>query len=222
MDTLNKFRDKKTGATYGFEDSVARQSIEELRSQIDGGLAVTGAKVGQTVKISAVDENGIPTAWEAVEFPGEEEYELIQTVTVEEEGIMTVAAKNFPDGKPLSLNKVFATLKFPLLESDIATGSLEFNIGTEGSRVYSSYSSSLELKPNSLGRYFQMTVWAEINGGVLVGEGNMSITVQLESSRKVVGPVAAYMGNKTINSVSAYVGNGIPVGSVFELYGVRA
>jgi hypothetical protein len=67
-----------------------------------------------------------------------------------------------------------------------------------------------------------MTVWAEINGGVLVGESNMSVTVQLESSRRVVGPVATYVGNKTIDSVSAYVANGIPVGSVFELYGVRA
>ena len=35
-----------------------------------GGISVTGAKVGQTVKISAVDENGVPTAWEPTDFPG--------------------------------------------------------------------------------------------------------------------------------------------------------
>ena len=35
----------------------------------DGVVAVTGASVGQTVKISAVDENGVPTAWEPVDFP---------------------------------------------------------------------------------------------------------------------------------------------------------
>jgi hypothetical protein len=34
-----------------------------------GGIAVTGATVGQTVKISEVDENGVPTAWESVDFP---------------------------------------------------------------------------------------------------------------------------------------------------------
>lgn len=34
-----------------------------------GGIAITGATVGQTVIISAVDENGVPTAWEPVEFP---------------------------------------------------------------------------------------------------------------------------------------------------------
>lgn len=37
-----------------------------------GGIAVTGATVGQTVKISAVDENGVPTAWESVDFPSDE------------------------------------------------------------------------------------------------------------------------------------------------------
>jgi hypothetical protein len=68
-----------------------------------GGITVTGAKVGQTVTIAEVDENGVPTAWEAVDFPSEGEYELIQTVTVEEEGIKSVIVKNFQDGKPLSL-----------------------------------------------------------------------------------------------------------------------
>lgn len=33
------------------------------------GISVTGATVGQTVKISAVDENGVPTAWEPADFP---------------------------------------------------------------------------------------------------------------------------------------------------------
>lgn len=33
------------------------------------GLAVTGATVGQIVKIAAVDETGVPTAWEPVDMP---------------------------------------------------------------------------------------------------------------------------------------------------------
>ena len=33
------------------------------------GIEVSGAAVGQTIKIAEVDENGVPTAWEAVEFP---------------------------------------------------------------------------------------------------------------------------------------------------------
>lgn len=33
------------------------------------GISVSGATVGQTVRIAAVDDNGVPTAWEPVDFP---------------------------------------------------------------------------------------------------------------------------------------------------------
>ena len=55
------------------------------------GIAVSGATVGQTVKISAVDDAGVPTAWEAVDFPnggddptGVLELIVDHTVTAEE------------------------------------------------------------------------------------------------------------------------------------------
>lgn len=43
------------------------------------GMDVTGAKVGQIAKITAVDNAGKPTAWEPVDMPSGEE-ELIQTI----------------------------------------------------------------------------------------------------------------------------------------------
>lgn len=44
------------------------------------GIAVTGATVGQTVKIAAVDDNGVPTAWEPVDFPTDDHInDLINT-----------------------------------------------------------------------------------------------------------------------------------------------
>lgn len=53
----------------------------------DASLNVTGAAVGQTVKIAAVDENGAPTAWEPVDLPsgGSAEWELVADVTLEED-----------------------------------------------------------------------------------------------------------------------------------------
>lgn len=53
----------------------------------DASINVTGAKVGQTVKIAAVDENGAPTAWEPVDLPsgGSAEWELVADVTLEED-----------------------------------------------------------------------------------------------------------------------------------------
>ena len=58
----------------------------------DSGIAVTGATVGQTVKIAAVDENGVPTAWEPVDLPGGggEEWDELANVTLEEESLPVI------------------------------------------------------------------------------------------------------------------------------------
>lgn len=45
-----------------FRDQTARAELTKIP-------AVTGATVGQTVRIAAVDDNGVPTAWEAVDLP---------------------------------------------------------------------------------------------------------------------------------------------------------
>lgn len=63
-------------------DEEIIQLIEEHAPEgSGGGIAVTGAKVGQTVKIAEVDENGVPTAWEPTDFPsgGGGKPELIAT-----------------------------------------------------------------------------------------------------------------------------------------------
>lgn len=58
-------------------DKIVKIDKKYLPDNIGGSggnvdLGVTGATVGQTVKISAVDENGVPTAWESVDFPTDE------------------------------------------------------------------------------------------------------------------------------------------------------
>ena len=56
-----------TGAVTGSYDGSAPLSVEIPSG--GGGLTVTNtAAVGQTVKITSVDENGQPTEWEAVDF----------------------------------------------------------------------------------------------------------------------------------------------------------
>ena len=65
-------------ASGGKSDYVVQDTAPEDTSVLwvdpddnydDGVVAVTGATVGQTVKISAVDETGTPTAWEPTDFP---------------------------------------------------------------------------------------------------------------------------------------------------------
>lgn len=45
-----------------FRDQTARAELTKIP-------AVTGATVGQTVRIAAVDDDGVPTAWEPVDLP---------------------------------------------------------------------------------------------------------------------------------------------------------
>lgn len=46
----------------------------------DGVVDVTGAKVGQTVRVTAVDGSGRPTAWEAVDYQPRTHYEFPEKV----------------------------------------------------------------------------------------------------------------------------------------------
>lgn len=80
----------------------------------DISLGVTGATVGQIAKITAVDDSGKPTAWEAVDMPsgggGTKTEEVTETVTVGSENVtldstapsQTVnLAWNVPGGKTI-------------------------------------------------------------------------------------------------------------------------
>ena len=71
-----------TGAVTGSYDGSAPVSVEIP----SGGLTVTNtAAVGQTVRITDVDENGQPAAWEAVEFTGGDVWELLYETTLTED-----------------------------------------------------------------------------------------------------------------------------------------
>ena len=95
-----------------------------------GGIAVTGAKVGQTVKISAVDENGVPTAWEAVNFPsgggsggGGDVWEEITTITLEED-TTEINITQDKNGNTFSLKKLFAIFTPAYNDEKKTTGKL--------------------------------------------------------------------------------------------------
>ena len=75
------------------ENPILNLGIPQGASGSEGsGIAVSGATVGQTVKISAVDESGVPTAWEPVDFPSgggtadltDEEYATLLALLEEE------------------------------------------------------------------------------------------------------------------------------------------
>lgn len=86
---------------------------EAVRGIPSGGtdisLGLTAATVGQTVKVKAVDAEGKPTEWEAVDITGGETWELIAEINVDVDAANDVFVweyKNLPNYKELAYKKV--------------------------------------------------------------------------------------------------------------------
>lgn len=91
---------------------------------IPSDLGLTGATVGQTVKITEVDENGKPVKWEAVEMasggggvPTLKMSEIVETITEkvfvgwwEEMEKQIFPVEKIPEGFSIVLNDMFGTL----------------------------------------------------------------------------------------------------------------
>ena len=89
------------------------------------GLGISSATVGQIAKISAVDDNGVPTAWEPVDMPsggGLQWIEVVDITTEEQTQKLTISVDK--DGRPISqynaLWMVFSIL-FPADASQTST-----------------------------------------------------------------------------------------------------
>ena len=102
-----------TGAVTGSYDGSAPLSVEIPSgggSGSDISLGLTGAAVGQIAKITAVDDTGVPTAWEAVDMPSggggsAETFELIKYIkTTEAVNEIRINADDI--GEPFELKEV--------------------------------------------------------------------------------------------------------------------
>lgn len=74
----------------------------------DLSLGITSATVGQIAKITAVDDSGTPTAWEAVDMPaggGGETWEAINAITLSD-AVNTVTINTDSGGNAIALKKV--------------------------------------------------------------------------------------------------------------------
>lgn len=71
----------------------------------DPSLGITNATVGQIAKITAVDSNGKPTAWEPVDMPSGDKWELIHQGTVGENGVTSYLVNTDMNGNPFSLSE---------------------------------------------------------------------------------------------------------------------
>ena len=137
------------GDDYVLTESDKNEIAEIAAEMVDvpesggGGIAVTGATVGQTVKISAVDENGVPTAWEPVDFPsggGENEWET-KTYDFSAESVVAV--------------------KFDLPRADITEALLVITAtGSNSSKMSGRYYADVEATSSNGNKW--LGTWAEM------------------------------------------------------------
>ena len=92
------------------------------------------AAVGQTIRVSAVDSSGKPTAWEAVDFPtggggggGVSEWEVISTGETTEE-VTAITISNDMNGNPFRLQKAALKIKVAATTSNTSEASAQVRV----------------------------------------------------------------------------------------------
>lgn len=173
-------------------------------------LSITGATAGQTVKIAAVDENGAPTAWEAVEFPSNGgQYELIETIVC--------------DGTYGNINRTKLSLKKAKVFLNMKAASAAATVCIEahndaGLFGYSWIGNCI----NTVERF--ATAWFVSDGTDAYAEFTSPSTTKYNTG-SVNRTVYSQNADTPINMLGFYTspsGNVFPAESTIEIWGVRA
>lgn len=118
-------------------DTIARTNYvdEKITETIP---APATASVGQTIKVSAVDENGKPTAWEATDFP---KWEKINEFSLTENAL-TVLMDTDMEGNAFELSKMRVYMYLPQIKNTSGenghTGYADYKINGQGRYMYPS------------------------------------------------------------------------------------
>ena len=191
-------------------------------------LGLTGATVGQIAKISAIDDNGVPTAWEAVDMPaggGSEEWELLKHILIPEGAAETnvLTINTDENGNAFSCKKVRLMSEFPPYtgESTIPNFSFtEVNGITGGSQSPLCYTSGHPTPNNS------RTVTGMLEIDLSMPEYEVDRVARFGGVGGRPSNVL-YYGKRRLNNAESIVSIGgagmlIYPGCEFYLYGVRA
>ena len=114
---------EKNGSTSTYTIGEMSQAINNLNTTGDGtdiSLNITGATVGQTVKISAVDANGVPTAWVPVDVVSGEKWEKIVEIELTDAASLIKIDRD-AEGKPFALKRVMIDCVVNIDETSMMT-----------------------------------------------------------------------------------------------------
>lgn len=187
------------------------------------GISVTGATVGQTVRIAAVDNSGIPTAWEPVDLPsggGKETWELISEGTITEE-VTNVHITEDINGEPFELSKLYAYFKIEPCAT-VATNAQYAAV------VLNDKAATVNKNANGDKTRYYQCVAVYVGCSVIVGQSmsNQSYNSAWSFDNHSPGH-SSWIKEGSIKKVSLLLGNGSAgpfagVNSEYVLYGVRA
>ena len=196
-----------------FQDQTARAELTKIP-------AVTGATVGQTVRIAAVDDDGVPTAWEPVDLPsgggGDLQWYKVAETETTEEITEYVASQDF-DGNPIkSYNPVAIALYF-------ATPADSTQASTNGSPWIFASASSKSTYIRAIGTISGWKTIARVSLEVVFGSehGSIGLGTANAGSLNPVGLESAIMDGVRIRLNAS--GDHFPVGTHFivSVLGVR-
>lgn len=184
------------------------------------GLDVTGASVGQLIKIASVDADGTPTAWAPVDMPADRRYELIETITINED-ISAIERTAEPDGTAYNFHSMALRVTFPTSKAESSV---------TGFRVSMFVDKPNTTDPIDAFRTFKLNQYTNILTVLTESHYGLYVT-QMSDVTSNRGALSAY---PTIISSDYRFGTGIwklkiqttissdlYAGTVVEIYGVR-
>lgn len=195
------------------------------------GMDITGATVGQIAKITAVDTDGKPIAWEPADLPGGETWELIASGEMQETAKLEITKDN--NGLPFSLKSAQIFVRGDISIS--TASSMRVSAERFGSaRDYDSYSTEVYFQKENpkvnlwyvlREKTMPMLFW-EVEGGSLWNSADckvlMGVHRHFTATENVYGKDPL---NHLIDKVSIghYMGAGdMAAGCKYEIWGVRA
>lgn len=218
-----------TTAPLSFPEGMAKAVRGIPSGGTDISLGLTAATVGQTVKVKAVDTDGKPTAWEAVDMKGGgETWELINEVTLSEDAMAVVFDKD-------KSGAAFALQKFAVVGMTKGSDASNTTGGTicinTANTADDRYSIVLPTYNHGALKGDQIRGWHAAAEIIAEKGWRWYITAADNAGRaeKVVIGASLKKVEATIPKVATYLalwsrtsGTAFAAGSKIELYGVRA
>lgn len=211
--------------SYNTEMQENNAELEEILAEVNAlpEAGATGdyipvpatAEVGQTIRVSAVDENGKPTAWEAVDMASgggsADEYVLVLSKVFEADALNTdewggeshlFGYRHFwttdVDGNDLDIDGIYVRIHVPAQTGDgiVSSGELICGVGKGKPKGWLSWRGSYQKQP-----YIGFPSFVSTGGKEVWCTFDIDLRLQTYKAQRVEGQT--YIGNYRDTSVCA-------------------